>query len=107
MLDSNILLENLLKHACSNESSVSRNLSLDIIIWIISIRMARYRSPKYENRKPEKKHKTNDTIDVGTQQVECIKILEKSLCELIRNCIVFGNRTTAHKCVKLIITASE
>lgn len=69
--------------------------------------MARYRSPKYENRKPEKKHKSNDIIDIVIQQVECIKILEKNLCELIRNCIVFGNRTTAHKCVKMIITASD
>lgn len=112
MLESNTLLNNLLKIAGKTDNDVKRNLTLDILLWIITIRMARFRFPKNEYRKAASKKPETTTsppvcFDHNQQQVECVRAIEENLTNLILSCIVFGNRTTAHKCVKIVMTASE
>ncbi|XP_055696918.1 baculoviral IAP repeat-containing protein 6 isoform X3 [Phlebotomus papatasi] len=98
MLESNGFLVNLLKMACDSSVPMTQNISLDIILWIVSIRMARYRSPK----------NTESTFpDVHSLQKDCIKIMEMHLSDFIKNCILYGNRSVAHKCVKIILVALE
>lgn len=108
MLESNLLTRNLLKIAENKDNVLMQNLALDILTWILSVRMARYRCPrnvfqmKSSNVKPEN---VGDTAvsDINLQQGECIKILENHLSELLKNCILLNNRSVAHKCVKLVI----
>ncbi|XP_055678934.1 baculoviral IAP repeat-containing protein 6 isoform X2 [Lutzomyia longipalpis] len=98
MLESNGFLVNLLKTACDPTVAMTQNISLDIILWIVSIRMARYRSPR----------NTESTFpDVHSLQKDCIKIMEMHLSEFIKSCILYGNRSVAHKCVKIILVALE
>uniref|UniRef100_A0A1Q3FEM5 Dual E2 ubiquitin-conjugating enzyme/E3 ubiquitin-protein ligase BIRC6 n=1 Tax=Culex tarsalis TaxID=7177 RepID=A0A1Q3FEM5_CULTA len=112
MLDSNLLLENLLKLLYSDEESLQmqQNLVFDILIWIVSIRMVRYRYPKNPFAKkviPQAEIKDAATADINGQQSECIQIIERHLEQAIRHCIVLGNRSIAHKCVKFISVALE
>lgn len=113
MLESNNLLANLVQIASKTEDLMKQNLVLDILIWIVSIRMARFRCPKIEFRKNNKKGndylktKPNENLDYNMQQVDCIKVIEENLSNLILSCIVHGNRTTAHKCVKIIMMTAE
>ncbi|XP_059612083.1 baculoviral IAP repeat-containing protein 6 [Phlebotomus argentipes] len=98
MLESNGFLVNLLKMACDSSAPMTQNISLDIILWIVSIRMARYRSPR----------NTESTFpDVHSLQKDCIKIMEMHLSDFIKNCILYGNRSVAHKCVKIILVTLE
>jgi baculoviral IAP repeat-containing protein 6 (apollon) len=93
MLESNNLLRNLLEIATKpNQEAVMQNLSLDILMWILSIRLARYRCPR-----------NHSVTDINSQQNFCVNIVEKHLNDLILNCILMNNRSIAHKCVKLII----
>jgi len=51
MLKSNAFVERLLKVVCSDGESrnhVAQGLALDILIWIASVRLGRYRSAKGE-----------------------------------------------------------
>lgn len=94
MLESNNLLRNLLEIATKdNQESILQNLALDILMWILSIRLARYRCPR--------NHSANE---INSQQNFCVNIVEQYLSKLIRNCILMSNRSVSHKCVKLIIT---
>lgn len=112
MLDSNLLLESLLKLLYSDEESLQmqQNLVFDILIWIVSIRMVRYRYPKNPFAKkviPTAEIKDAATADINGQQSECIQIIERHLEQAIRHCIVLGNRSIAHKCVKFVSVALE
>lgn len=46
MLESNTLLKNLLEMAENPGNSLIQNLAIDILNWILTIRLARYRCPK-------------------------------------------------------------
>lgn len=92
MLESNTLLKNLLTIAKTNNQSLMQSLAMDILIWILSIRLARYRCPR-----------NYASTDVNAQQSFCVNIVEQHLGELISKCILLSNRSMAHKCVKLVI----
>ncbi|GAB0094178.1 Baculoviral IAP repeat-containing protein 6 [Sergentomyia squamirostris] len=98
MLESNGFLMNLLKMGCDSSQPMTQNISLDIIMWIVSVRMARYRAPR----------NTESTFpDVHSLQKDCIRIMEMHLGEFIKNCILYGNRSVAHKCVKIVLVTLE
>lgn len=112
MVDSNLLLENLLKLLYSADETVQmqQNVVFDILIWIVSIRMVRYRYPKNPFAKkiqPAAEIKDAASSDVNVQQSECIQVVERHLEEIIRHCVVMGNRSIAHKCVKFVSVALE
>ena len=109
MLESNLLLENLFKLVCNEGSVMQQNMALDVLNWIIQIRMVRYRHPKNPFDKITQPIEVKDTAsqDMNIQQLECILIMEKYLTQLIRNCVVLSNRSIAHKTVKLIFVAIE
>lgn len=92
MLESNTLLKNLLNVTINNNQTLMQSLAMDILIWILSIRLARYRCPR-----------NYASTDVNTQQSFCVNIVEQHLSELISKCILLNNRSMAHKCVKLVI----
>lgn len=109
MLESNILLENLFK-IVSNEqtSNLMRNLALDILVWICTIRLNRFRSPKSERIKDQiNKHTASNSPDLMAQQFECICLSEKYIENTMRNCIIRADRSTAHKCAKLLLILTE
>ncbi|XP_034488815.1 baculoviral IAP repeat-containing protein 6 [Drosophila innubila] len=109
MLDSNGLLEQLFRIASDVESTpLTKNLALDVLNWICFIRLNRFRSPKSERIKDQINKQTAANInDLLAQQFECICLAEKHIEQLIRNCIIYSERSTAHKCVKLMIMLTE
>ncbi|XP_070137301.1 dual E2 ubiquitin-conjugating enzyme/E3 ubiquitin-protein ligase BIRC6 isoform X1 [Drosophila bipectinata] len=109
MLESNNLLEQLFRIACDPSSSpLSKNLALDVLNWICFIRLNRYRSPKSERLKEHINKQTAAGIqDLLAQQFECISLCEKHIEQLLRNCVIYSERSTAHKCVKLLIMLTE
>ncbi|XP_062702655.1 baculoviral IAP repeat-containing protein 6 isoform X3 [Aedes albopictus] len=112
MLDSNLLLRNLLKLLYSAEETIQlhQNVLFDILIWIVSIRMVRYRYPKNPFAKkvvPSAEVKDVASSDINVQQSECVQIVERHLEEIIRHCVVRGNRSIAHKCVKFVSVALD
>lgn len=92
MLESNTLLKNLLEMAETASCSLIQNLAIDILNWILTIRLARYRCPR-----------NYASSDFNAQQIYCVSIVEKHLSALINKCIIMNNRSMAHKTVKLII----
>ena len=94
MLESNTLLKNLLAIAMNSSQTLKQSLAMDILIWVLSIRLARYRCPR-----------NYASTDVNAQQSFCVNIVEQHLNELINKCILLNNRSMAHKCVKLVITS--
>jgi len=109
MLESNVLLVQLLRIASDPaSSSLAKNLSLDILNWICFIRLNRFRSPKSERLKDQINKQTAANIqDLLAQQFECISLAEKHIEQLLRNCVIYSERSTAHKCVKLLIMLTE
>lgn len=109
MLESNNLLEQLFRIACDPASSpLAKNLALDVLNWICFIRLNRYRSPKSERLKEHINKQTAAGIqDLLAQQFECISLCEKHIEQLLRNCVIYSERSTAHKCVKLLIMLTE
>lgn len=93
MLESNTLLKSLLTIATNNSQPLTQSLAMDILIWILTIRLARYRCPR-----------NHASTDVNAQQTNCVVTVEEHLNELIGKCILLNNRSIAHKCVKLVIT---
>lgn len=127
MLESNSLVGNLLTICSSSETNARKNISLDVLLWILTIRMCRYRSPKSTAsggggntdatktpQSPNTSHSAppppaiNDiVVDMHQQQIDCAHLMMAHLAPLLRNCILFGNRSTANKCVKIILVTSE
>ncbi|XP_015038690.2 baculoviral IAP repeat-containing protein 6 isoform X3 [Drosophila pseudoobscura] len=109
MLESNGLMEQLLRIASDSGSTpLTKNLALDILNWICFIRLNRFRSPKSERLKDQINKQTAANIpDLLAQQFECVSLAEKHIEQLMRNCIIYSERSTAHKCSKLIIMLTE
>lgn len=98
ILEYNSFLTSLFRIACQPESVEMQNLALDLIHWIVSIRMTRFRSPKTsENTYP----------DVHALQKECVRIASVFLPEFMKQCILGGNRSVAHKCTKIVLVMNE
>jgi baculoviral IAP repeat-containing protein 6 (apollon) len=96
MLESNVLITNLLQKIETSNNSLIQNLAIDILNWILTIRLARLRCPP-----------NYASTDINTQQVFCVSVIEEHLRPLINKCIILNNRSMAHKCVKLIINTSH
>lgn len=112
MLESNQLLDNLLKMVARDDKMLVQNLAFDILNWIATIRMTRYRSPlptihKRSANEPIPNSYTTASLDMNEQQSECIEIISSNLAELIKQCMVLSNRSIAHKCSKLLLTVLE
>lgn len=115
MLESNALLGNLLTIASKNAENLQKNIALDILIWIISIRMQRYRSPKSDLSTANRSQRSGGggtmvgdiVADMNQQQLDCAAVVQANMTDLLRNCILHGNRSTANKCVKIILITSE
>jgi baculoviral IAP repeat-containing protein 6 len=109
MLESNLLIKNLMQIAKNKDQCLMQNLALDILNWILMIRLSRYRCPrnvfnfKYNNKLMESVNDVAST-DVNLQQSECVRIMSNDLSELIQSSILLNNRSVAHKCVKLLVT---
>ncbi|XP_053613474.1 baculoviral IAP repeat-containing protein 6 isoform X2 [Plodia interpunctella] len=102
MLESNTFLNTLFEIVVSKGDCERKKVALDLLIWVISIRLQRMRLAKSE------KGKDKDAQNpVEIQQLECVKIVEKYTDALIKNCILCANRSIAKKCVKIILTTSE
>ncbi|CAG9807884.1 unnamed protein product [Chironomus riparius] len=91
MLESNILMKNLIGIVISNSSSLMQNISIDILYWIQCINLARFRIPK-------------SLPEINSHQRFCVEIIQENLNEIIQNCILINNRSMAKKTVKLIVT---
>lgn len=104
MLESNVLLKNLLQIISNSETNNEKMMALDILQWIITIRLARYRSPIPDGAK---KQGIENVTNVHIQQIECVTAFQGHLSNLLRSCILNGNRTSANKCVKIVLTALE
>ncbi|KAM7359256.1 BIR repeat containing ubiquitin-conjugating enzyme isoform 2-T2 [Cochliomyia hominivorax] len=99
MLENNQLIDILFNVISKERSSIlEKNYALDILIWIFCIRLKRFRTPKSERSKCQ---------PLLAQQIECIALTEKYLENILRYCIIHGNRSMAHKCVKLILILTD
>ncbi|XP_047537096.1 baculoviral IAP repeat-containing protein 6 [Vanessa atalanta] len=102
MLESNSFLNSLCEIAVSKADIDKRKIALDLINWVISIRLQRMRFAKSEKAKDKEVQSP-----IETQQLECIAVIEKHTDSLIKNCILCGNRSFAKKCVKIMLITSE
>jgi hypothetical protein len=95
MLESLVFIEQLTGAASlqSSENNImAQSLALDILIWVCSVKLARYRGPQ---------------IDQQASQVELVQLIEKNMDQLVLNCLLLSNRTVAHKFAKLCMICSE
>ncbi|XP_050551225.1 baculoviral IAP repeat-containing protein 6 isoform X3 [Spodoptera frugiperda] len=98
MLESNSFLNTLCEISVNSADCEMRNIAMDLLIWVVSIRLQRMRLSKTDKGKDK---------TVETQQLECVKIIEKHTDALIKNCILCANRSIAKKCVKILLITSE
>ncbi|CAH4031478.1 baculoviral IAP repeat-containing protein 6 isoform X1 [Pieris brassicae] len=102
MLESNSFLSSLCEIAVSKVSTKKRKIALDILSWVISIRLQRMRLAKNEKSKDK-----DVPSPVEMQQLECISVIEKHTDALLKKCILCANRSIAKKCAKIILTCSD
>lgn len=94
MLESKILLKNLICIVTNKNNPLMQNLAIDVLYWILCVNLALYRIPK-------------SLTEINSHQSFCVEIIEKNLNEIIQNCIVTNNRSMAKKAVKLIVTTQN
>ncbi|XP_065342145.1 baculoviral IAP repeat-containing protein 6 isoform X6 [Cloeon dipterum] len=95
MVESLAFTEQLINAAClqgPETNSIVQSTALDILIWICSVKLARYRGQQ---------------IDHQTSQVELVQLIEKNMEPLVLNCLLLSNRSLAHKFAKLCVICSE
>lgn len=92
MLESNLFFAKLLSCVVTSDSIQYQSIVFDILVWIVSIRLARNRT---------------STGEASYQQIECVKTVETFLESLCRNCLLLRGRSIARKCVKFIIICSN
>lgn len=100
MLESKSFLNTLLETAVSRDSVEKRKRAMDLLIWILTIRLQRLRL---------RDNKDGPDVDLPEelQQLECVKIVEKHVDALIKNCILCAKRSVAKKCVKILLITRE
>lgn len=112
MLESNFFFENLLNIASKSRDKEKQAGALDLLIWIVSVRMTRFRSAKSETEASDttgessnqtKSKNLNNKVDIEMLQHETIKLIQKNTTTLFKNCILLSKRSIAKKCVKLIL----
>lgn len=103
MLESNGFLNTLFEIAVSKCDSEKRKLAMDLLIWVMSIRLQRLRLTKEKGKDGGKESQS----PIENQQLECVRIVEKYTDALIKNCILCAKRSIAKKCIKIILITSE
>ncbi|KOB77776.1 putative survivin, partial [Operophtera brumata] len=98
MLENNSYLNTLCEIAVGKDIPEMRRLALDNIIWVISVRLQRMRLAKTEKGKDK---------STESQQIECIKVIEKHIDAFIRNCVLCGDRSIAKKCTRIMLITSD
>lgn len=78
----------------SQRSPVAQMMALDILIWVVSIRLTRLRT-------------LQDSIEMKNMQLETINCIQERLSSLLSTCLFRADRSVSHKCVKLIMLCSE
>lgn len=91
MLESLEFVDELLNAFCMNNDSEYRLIAMDILVWIASIRMCRFRSVDQ---------------DISMQQLDFAQIIEFKFSELIKFGFIEGSRKLAHKVTKLLVACS-
>ncbi len=91
MLESIKFVEGLLEAFCQNDDQEYRLIAVDILIWIASIRMCRFRSENQNER---------------AQQTSFTGAIEKKFADLMQYGYIRANRKLAHKITKLLIACS-
>ncbi|XP_043273976.1 baculoviral IAP repeat-containing protein 6 isoform X1 [Venturia canescens] len=97
MLESPLFIENLLNVAClqgTDKTLVAQSLALDILIWVVAIRLTRLRVGQ-------------NTSETRAMQLDTVRSVQGRLNPLLRTCLLHAGRSIAHKCVKLIVLCSE
>ena len=92
MLESIDFSEGLLEAFCQNEEEEYRLIAVDILNWVASIRMCRFR-PIDE--------------DISASQMNLAHAIEAKLGNIVQHGFIEGNRKLAHKITKLLIACSE
>lgn len=92
MLESNTLVQSLLLTASIPSSYVQQSMALDVLVWIAAIRLTRNRS--FNGQPPN-------------HQFEFLNVVQGNLQELLRQCMLYANRSLARKCAKLMIICSR
>ncbi|XP_013170740.1 PREDICTED: baculoviral IAP repeat-containing protein 6 isoform X4 [Papilio xuthus] len=100
MLESNTFLDTLCEIATKKGGNEERRLALDLLNWVLSVRLQRMRLV-------EKGQDKEAESPVETQQLECVAVIEKHIEALVKNCILCANRSIAKKCIKIILITSE
>lgn len=116
MLESNGFLHELLLCACTPPNAQQKHLALDVLLWVLVIRMGRFRAPRTQRASDGGPVRMATStvrggLDCATemayQQRACVQTVQQHLVELLRHCILNGNRSTASKCVKLLLVLTE
>lgn len=102
MLESNSFVNTLCEISVSKGDSEKRKLALDLLMWVISVRLQRMRLAKSDKGKDK-----DAQTPAESQQLECVKVVEKHTDDLIKHCILCANRSIAKKCIKIILMTSE
>lgn len=112
MLENMNFLHNLLRILCEvNSTSQEKNIVLDILSWIYEIRLNRFRQPEQQpnNHFGQNSCSSTDNTnnDILSHQKEIVEIANNYLSEILENCLINGDRTMSHKCVKFILIIFE
>jgi len=91
MLESLEFVDDLLNAFCLNSDPEYRLIAMDILVWIASIRMCRFRPVDQ---------------DLSMQQLDFAQLVELRFSELIKYGFIEGNRKLAHKVTKLFVACS-
>lgn len=91
MLESIDFVEGLLEAFCHHDEEDYRLIAVDILNWVASIRMCRFR-PIDE--------------DISTIQMNFARAIEAKLGSIVQHGFIEGNRKLAHKITKLLIACS-
>lgn len=111
MLENTNFLHNLLRILCeTNSTAQEKNIVLDILSWIYEIRLNRFRQPEQPSNhfgQSNCNSSDNTNNDILSHQKEIVEIMNNYLNEILDNCLINGDRTMSHKCVKLMLIIFE
>ncbi|XP_049817886.1 baculoviral IAP repeat-containing protein 6 isoform X3 [Aethina tumida] len=88
MLESNVFVQSLFFTANNQCTTEELGYVLDLLNWIAAIRLQRNRS---------------NNGDAPNHQMDFISVVQSNLTGLIHKCFLFGGRSIAHKCMKLLM----
>ncbi|KAL5282756.1 BIRC6 family protein [Megaselia abdita] len=112
MLENMNFLHNLLRILGEqNSTSQEKSIVLDILSWIYEIRLNRFRQPEQQQNnhfgQSSCSSTDNTNNDILSHQKEIVEIINNYLGDILENCLINGDRTMSHKCVKLLLIIFE